>query len=32
MSAAKPTYEIIVKGNNLRLADGYLGMTNLTLI
>jgi glyoxylase-like metal-dependent hydrolase (beta-lactamase superfamily II) len=25
-------YEIIVKGNNLRLAGGYLGMTNLTLI
>ena len=25
-------YEIIVKGNNLRLADGFLGMTNLTLI
>src|SRR5687768_12543764 len=32
MPADKPTYEIIVKGNNLRLADGYLGMTNLTLI
>ncbi|MGE0850996.1 MAG: MBL fold metallo-hydrolase [Hyphomicrobiaceae bacterium] len=29
---AKPTYEIIVKGNNLRLVDGVLGMTNLTLI
>jgi len=26
------TYDIVVKGNNLRLADGYLGMTNLTLI
>jgi N-acyl homoserine lactone hydrolase len=25
-------YEIIVKGNNLRLAGGYLGMTNLTLL
>jgi N-acyl homoserine lactone hydrolase len=25
-------YEIIVKGNNLRLAGGYLGMTNITLI
>lgn len=25
-------YEIIVKGNNLRLEGGYLGMTNLTLI
>lgn len=25
-------YEIIVKGNNLRLASGYLGMTNITLI
>lgn len=29
---SKPTYEIIVKGNNLRLASGYLGMTNITLI
>lgn len=25
-------YEIIVKGNNLRLVGGFLGMTNLTLI
>lgn len=25
-------YEIIVKGNNLRLAGGFLGMTNITLI
>lgn len=25
-------YDIVVKGNNLRLADGFLGMTNLTLI
>jgi glyoxylase-like metal-dependent hydrolase (beta-lactamase superfamily II) len=27
-----PTYEIIVRGNNLRLAEGFLGMTNITLI
>lgn len=26
------TYEILVKGNNLRLETGYLAMTNLTLI
>lgn len=26
------SYEIIVKGNNLRLASGYLGMTNITLL
>jgi glyoxylase-like metal-dependent hydrolase (beta-lactamase superfamily II) len=26
------TYEIIVKGNNIRLKTGYLAMTNLTLI
>ena len=32
MSNSKPTYEIIVKGNNLRLAEGFLGMTNITLI
>jgi len=32
MPSNKPTYDIIVKGNNLRLTDGYLGMTNLTLI
>jgi glyoxylase-like metal-dependent hydrolase (beta-lactamase superfamily II) len=32
MSVDGPTYEIIVKGNNLRLAEGFLGMTNLTLI
>lgn len=27
-----PDYEIIVKGNNLRLREGFLGLANLTLI
>ena len=27
-----PTYEIIVHGNNLRLKDDFLGMSNVTLI
>lgn len=28
----KPKYEIIVRGNNLRLKDDFLGMSNVTLI
>ena len=27
-----PTYRILVAGNNLRLADGFLGIANVTLI
>ena len=27
-----PDYEIIVKGNNLRLREGFLGLANLTLV
>lgn len=27
-----PTYEIVVQGNNLRLKDDFLGMSNVTLI
>lgn len=29
---AAPDYEIIVKGNNLRLREGFLGLANLTLV
>jgi N-acyl homoserine lactone hydrolase len=28
----KPRYEIIVQGNNLRLKDDFLGMSNVTLV
>lgn len=28
----KPTYEIVVRGNNLRLKHDFLGMSNVTLI
>jgi len=27
-----PTYEIVVQGNNLRLKDDFLGMSNVTLV
>lgn len=28
----KPTYDLLVQGNNLRLKDDFLGMSNVTLI
>ena len=27
-----PSYEIIVRGNSLRLKEGFLGLANVTLI